>query len=140
MTKLFAGILATKRYTGGKQQKALPLCLPFAFETFILCEGPEKGTVMVISQIDGCGRSHLAYWKGVMLGDEDRDGNWSIPLPLRALSSLIMEKHCVVSLNAGWDTPLMMGAESVTLQYVTSAPHCPLETDSDASVMECHAK
>ena len=62
---------------------------------------------MVISQIDGCGRSHLAYWKGIMLGDEDQDGNWRILLPLRALSPLIMEKHCVVSLNAGWDTPLI---------------------------------
>lgn len=83
MTKLnmFAGILATRRYIGGKQQKAFPLCLPSAFQTFILCERPEKGTVMVVSQIDGYGRSHLAYWKGVMLGDEDQDGNWSTPLP-----------------------------------------------------------
>nr|XP_009491678.1 PREDICTED: tyrosine-protein kinase FRK [Pelecanus crispus] len=38
-----------------------------ASQTFILHEDPEKGIVMVISQIDGCGRSHLAYWKGVML-------------------------------------------------------------------------
>lgn len=90
---MFTGILATKRYAGGKQQKAFPLCLPVAFQTFLSCEGPENGTVMVISQIDGCGRSPLAYWKGVMLGDEDQDGNWTITLPLRPLSSLMWKSR-----------------------------------------------
>lgn len=47
MTKLtmFVGILANKRYTGGKQQETFPLCLPVAFHTFVLCEEPEKGTM-----------------------------------------------------------------------------------------------
>lgn len=90
-------------HCGVKQQKAFSLCLPFAFQNFVMHVGLEKGT-MVISQIDGCGRSHLACWKGVILGVEDQDGNWCILLPLRAISPFIMAKHCVVSLNVGWDT------------------------------------
>lgn len=76
ITKLnmFAGILATEIYTAGKEQKAFSLCLPFAFQISVLCEGLGKVT-MVISQTDGYGRSHLDYCKGVIFGDKDQDGN-----------------------------------------------------------------
>lgn len=71
---MFAGILATEIHTAGKEQKAFSLCLPFAFQTSVLCKGLENWT-MAISQTDGCGRRHLVYCKGVMFGDEDQDGN-----------------------------------------------------------------
>lgn len=111
---MFAGILATKSVLKVNSRKSFP-CASLLLFSSCLCECPEKGTVTVISQIDGCGRSQLAYWEGVILGDEEQGG---ILLPLRALSSLITEKHCVVSLNVRWDTALI-GAESVILQNIT---------------------
>lgn len=64
----------------------------FFFQTSVLCEGLEKGT-MVISQTDGYGRSHLAYCKCVIFGDKDQDGNRSSLLPLRALYAPIILFH-----------------------------------------------
>lgn len=72
MTKLsmFAGILAPRRYPGG----GLSTMPSFGFSGFCLVWGTEKGTLGV-SQI-------LAYWKGVVLGEEDQDGNRSEHPPL----------------------------------------------------------
>lgn len=53
----------------GKQQD-FSLYFPLLF-SFALHEGPEKGTIMVISCTTGCGRSHPSYGKGVVLSGED---------------------------------------------------------------------
>lgn len=55
---------------------------------------------MIISCIDRCGRSHMTYWKGVVLGDEDQDGKRRILLPYGSHSSLplILKVPCFLTI------------------------------------------